>query len=959
MTSRDLAEQLLSLTEIEAQRRFLEEHASLLDDAVASALKDRADHLLRADATSALKVVNLLYLLAEYSGDPTHRCLGLRAEGNVRCIALGEYQRAIDMYDEAARTYQEQGCLVEQAQSLVGKLWALTNLGRYAEAFQVGDWASRVLEEHGEWRTLAVLTMNIGIVHSRAGDDAASLEMFDRAEALYQQAGAEGELYWYSVAINRAFALRTLGRFEEAIQAAQVAWEGLTRSGQRVEAARARQNLALTYFVLGRYNEALDHLDQVRDVFMDDGRQRDAMRVELFVSDCLLQLRRFGEVLEKCQRARTLFAELGTRDIMAQAIANEAVAYAELGRYPEALASLAEARQIFDEAGNHTRVAYTDMESAALLLRQGRHEQGMSLAEECAAVFKDYDLSVEEAQAYLLMAGAALALKRYDRALSLVKGALEVAETRNIPSLKYQGHHLVGMVEAACGDQKEALAAFDQAIEEVERLRGRLMLEHRVSFLEDKARIYEDSVALCLDLDKPLQGLEYAERAKSRALLDLLAYRLDLGIQARDSGDLGLVEELTGLRVERDRLYRRLESDWEPGMRGWVSVNGDRAQAQQEILDLERRITGLWHTLLIRNADYARDAALWTVRAEPVQPHLSSDTILVEYFVARNRLLVFLVTADAVQARWLESDLARIQTLTQYLWLNLRTVSRSNGDKRATKLASNARGLFEALYQELMAPLADTLEAYRRLIIVPHGPLHYLPFHALHDGSAFMVKRFEISYLPGSSLLRYCQEVQAENRDMLAVGHSNGGRLPYAVQEARSVATLMGGQALLDDEATPAEVQHALPNYRTLHLAAHGDFRPDNPLFSGLALANGWLTTLDIFNLRLRASLVTLSACQTGRNVVGGGDELLGLMRAFLGAGTASLVLSLWAVEDRSTARLMETFYEKLAGGCRKGAALRAAQLGLLNGENGREDPDCSHPYYWAPFFLVGDPGPL
>jgi tetratricopeptide (TPR) repeat protein len=192
MASRDLAEQLLGLADIEAQRRFLEEHASLLDDEVASALKGRADHLLRADATSALKVVNLLYLLAEYSGDQTHRCLGLRAEGNVRCIALGEYQRAIDMYDEAARIYQERGCLVEQAQSLVGKLWALTNLGRYTEAFQVGDWASRVLEEHGEWRTLAVLTMNIGIVHSRAGDDAASLEMFDRAEALYQQAGAEG-----------------------------------------------------------------------------------------------------------------------------------------------------------------------------------------------------------------------------------------------------------------------------------------------------------------------------------------------------------------------------------------------------------------------------------------------------------------------------------------------------------------------------------------------------------------------------------------------------------------------------------------------------------------------------------------------------------------------------------------------------------------------------------------------
>jgi len=149
---------------------------------------------------------------------------------------------------------------------------------------------------------------------------------------------------------------------------------------------------------------------------------------------------------------------------------------------------------------------------------------------------------------------------------------------------------------------------------------------------------------------------------------------------------------------------------------------------------------------------------------------------------------------------------------------------------------------------------------------------------------------------------------------------------------------------------------------RILHLAAHGDFRPDNPLFSGLAVADGWLTTLDIFNLRLAASLVTLSACQTGRSVVGGGDELLGLMRAFLSAGTASLALSFWAVEDRSTARLMETFYEKMAEGYSKGAALRYAQLQFTQQQSDMDQDAAAayaHPYFWAPFFLVGDAGPL
>ena len=165
-----------------------------------------------------------------------------------------------------------------------------------------------------------------------------------------------------------------------------------------------------------------------------------------------------------------------------------------------------------------------------------------------------------------------------------------------------------------------------------------------------------------------------------------------------------------------------------------------------------------------------------------------------------------------------------------------------------------------------------------------------------------------------------------------------------------------------EDQATQAEFRRIVPECHTLHLAAHGDFRFDNPLFSGLILADGWLTTMDIFNLRLKASLVTLSACQTGRNVIGGGDELLGLMRAFLGAGAASVVLTLWAVEDHSTAQLMEIFYKKLTDGYSKGAALREAQLQFIRADDNasiEEAGNYTHPYFWAPFFLVGDIGIL
>jgi CHAT domain-containing protein len=180
---------------------------------------------------------------------------------------------------------------------------------------------------------------------------------------------------------------------------------------------------------------------------------------------------------------------------------------------------------------------------------------------------------------------------------------------------------------------------------------------------------------------------------------------------------------------------------------------------------------------------------------------------------------------------------------------------------------------------------------------------------------------------------------------------SDGGRLPQALHEARTVASLFPGERYLEGAATEARLKEAAPRHGIVHLAAHGEARLDNPTFAHLQLADGQLSTAGVFNLALDGALVTLSACETGRSVVTGGDELIGLARGFLYAGAATLVQSLWRVEDGSTARLMERFYRNLRQGQLKGASLRAAQLSLL--------AEGLPPYFWAPFQLVGDAGPL
>lgn len=922
----------------------------------ANLLKKEADRLMWENIELCFHFADLISQLSQMYDTPLFQALSLRARGNGHSIGLGEHQKGIDCYDEAAQIYADLGCEVEQAWSQNGKLYALANLSRYDEALATGKNASRILEENGEWAAVADMMVNMAIIHGTLSQDTEALNWLNQAKDFYGRLGHIAEAPLLRVELNRGILLRNLGRFEESILALKAA-QKFQQLGQSITAAQAHQNLGMTYFVMGRYNEALTLLDTARDIFLDDGRERHAMLTELFVSDCLLSLRRFNDVLAKCKSLKQHFSKLETWLTLGQAILNEAKAYAGLGNFVQAQVSVDEARQLFLQDGNPTAVADTELQAAVLLAYQGHHEQALAKAEASGIIFAAHELPIGEARACLVAARAALNLQSHDQTELWVQKALAIAKANLLPAIAYQGYQLEGELNQSQGRRLAALAAYEASIDELEQLYGRLMIEFRADFLEDKERIYEETVLLCLKLKQPKRALEFCERAKSRALQDLLSLRINLNIEARSETDQPLVTRLQTLRAERDRLYRRWEVDEEIGQRGETT---DLLEAQQrtenKIVAIENEITELWHKLLIHNADYARDASLWQVRAEPAQPYLAEDTILLEYFVARGKLIAFLVTATTIEAIPLGLSVTAVQQKLQLLWLNLRSVPRST-EKQLDHLTRNAQTVLQQLHDQLLKPVAKHLSGYEKWIIVPHGPLHYLPFHALHNGQQYLIETAEISYLPGSSMLRFCHESPKGEGPLVAVGHSYNGRLPHAVAEASEIAARWSGQAFLEEAATIMQIGPTLANSQILHLATHGDFRADNPLFSGLALADGWLTTIDIFNLKLKASLVTLSACQTGRSVIGGGDELLGLMRAFLGAGAASLIASFWAVEDQTTAWLMNHLYEKLACGETKAAALRQAQLRFLR------EPDLvdryNHPYFWAPFFLVGDAGNL
>jgi len=333
-----------------------------------------------------------------------------------------------------------------------------------------------------------------------------------------------------------------------------------------------------------------------------------------------------------------------------------------------------------------------------------------------------------------------------------------------------------------------------------------------------------------------------------------------------------------------------------------------------------------------------------------VQDCLPDDTLMIEFYNDGASLWAFSLDGHGLQVERLPVSVEMIDQLQAQLRLNLGAALKAGPHAPATRgLTALAQRILQRLYHELLKPLEARMRGRDRLVIVPYGSLHYLPFHLLHSGAAYLIEQYEMVILPVAGLITRPAPVQPGGALVLA--HSWEGRLPQAQAEAEIVQRLFGGQIYYNQAARRTALRAAPA--QVLHIVAHGEHRLDQPELSYIQLADGQLYTDDLLQLDLSYELVTLSACETGRASVAAGDELIGLGRGVLYAGAGALVVSLWRVADAMTVDLMEHMYRNLYAGASKAAALRMAQCAAL-----RTTPQ-QHPAFWGAFQLIGDAGPL
>lgn len=911
-------------------------------EAILVALCEESDRVTASEVAGALAMSELLLAMAQELGSPRAlaEALGSRA---MTLAYAGRLAESLAASAEAIAVAGSAGLALEAARARLASVHPLARLGRFDEAIAAGTAARDAMTALGERSLAARADVSLGAVYDLREEPAAALRHYDRA----LKELADDPIVVAQIETNRGIALMGLDEFSLAEEAFERAVGAFADGGHDWAAAIAEGNLAYLATRQGRLERALHHFERARLCLEADESPGDLARLLAEQADALASLGMPGEATDAYLQALPLLERHGLALEAAQARAGLGQAQLRLGRSDEAAATLALAAEQLSALVLYEARARLDVIRAELELTLGRLPEARLLAEDAFEALAP--LPFGSALARELLARIDLADGDLAAAESQIEEALAAATRLDVAPLLARLKHLRGRIRLRRGNARAAEQDFRDAMELIERVRGALQAErYRTAFQGSQLAIYEDAILAALSGgDAGLaEAFATVERAKSRALLDLVGGALDVADAAdRDASspaEAALLAELAQVQRELNWHYSRPD-DWRDFQRADIQADIRRLEVEydalQDRLAVSRGLAGLFAPPL------GLEESLHTLPAE---------TALVEYFAAGEELMAFVLRdGHATVYRHLAS-LDQLEELVRRVHFQIgrgvASASRAVEGSRAERMLADARRELGELYTLLISPLAGDLVPAERLVIVPHGVLHTLPFHALWDGKRYLIESHEIVTAPSASV--YAKLAIAPPSDGGKVPAYVAGvpdaLAPWIANEANEVATLLGVCAMLGEDVTAEAFVRAAEPASIVHLACHGRFFRDGPLASGLKLADRWLTVRDVYRLRLRAELVALSGCDTGRALVSGGDELLGLMRGFLVAGAKALLISLWVANDESTTTLMTEFYRRYVDGAGAAAALRAAQRSQL-----AQRP---HPAFWAPFVLGGNP---
>ncbi len=936
--------ELARLNTTAARTRFLARR-KLYRENLAQQLNEIVRAKLRVDTRQALALVESAILIAKRLRTPEILGRSLRSKGNGLSI-LGDNGKALVFHEQALKIFKRIGNAAEEARTLIPSIQPLILLGRYDQAFDAAERAKKIFTQLGDLQRLAHVEINVGNIYHRQDRFEEGLACYERAyEALVPFRDSEG----LAVALyNMAVCLITLNDFPRALATYQRAREMCVQQGMVLLVTQADYNIAYLYYLRGEYGRAIAMLRETRLECEKNGDAYVLALCDFDLSEIYLELNLSAEALETAHDGYERFQKLGMGYEEAKCQANEAMALSQLGKPLPSLELFAQARPKFVREKNLVWPWLIDLYQAVVLFDEGRLFEARRLCSRAAEFFDSSFLPGKAVLCHLLFARICLRSGDAAAARSECQRALRRLEKVDAPVLRYQAEFLLGRCQQASGDSLGAYESFQRAREALETLRSSLHGEElKIAFMKNRLEVYECLVELCLDErvrpNSAEESFGYMELAKSRSLVEQLVQHAHASSDD-DTGQSGLVRRIRGMREDLNWYYRRIENEQ---LNKEAPSRQRIEQLQKEALAHENELLRVFREVPAARTEFGPTIGSAIASLKSIRDCLPENTAIVEYFTVRDQFVAAILTAETLEIVPV-TPVSRAVDLLRMLHFQMSKFRLgSEYTQRFEKLLLGAvKAHLKQLYEEVLAPFRERIRV-QHLVVVPHGVLHYVPFHALYDGAEYLIDSLTISYAPSSSIFAHCQRKPSRTSGPSLILGVPDERAPLILDEVQTVAkTLPGSELFIGAAANHAALREKGEHSRLIHIATHGNFRQDNPMFSGIRLGDAYLNLYDLYQLRLDAELVTLSGCATGMNVVSPGDELLGLIRGLLYAGAQSLLLTLWDVHDKSTAAFMTKFYRRLSEGDSKARAVQGAMTDL------REE--YPHPYFWAPFLLIG-----
>ncbi len=564
--------------------------------------------------------------------------------------------------------------------------------------------------------------------------------------------------------------------------------------------------------------------------------------------------------------------------------------------------------------------------------------------------------------------------------------AIKIGEKIGSYSILWEAYYGLGRTFEKSGDIETALKNYNKSVELIEKLRRRITLDYeKAGFVKNKIEVYQHVIDLLYQsfeknptIHLIAQIFHAIEKAKSRAFLDILN-ESNVNVRDRLSSELRENEKAISERIAEH--LRRLSNN-EAGIK-----------SREDILRQLESVETEYDTFLNRVRTELPELSEM-ISPEPynlgqIQNGLLDDeTALLEYYFGENNSYLIATTSKNSKIHKLPANKDLQKSLKAYI-----KILSDNPTKRFKGAKASIR-----LYKELFDPVAELMDdSIKNIIIIPDGMLNYLPFETLlievneeNQKQKYLFEKYNISYMPSASSLMYLKLNKKESRykkDLLAMGNPkyepnyskkddqqslstilfdlykslgfHFSALPYSGNEINRISKIITKKncdVFLNEYANEHTFKRLpLLDYKIIHLACHGFLDEDFPMRSALVLSltgneneDGFLQARELYNLRIGAELVVLSACQTGQGKIESGEGVLGLQRVFFFAGAKSVVSTLWEIGDKPTADFMEAFYNFIREGFGKASALSQAKIVMMNSKY-------RHPFYWAGFVLSGE----